>query len=308
MGFDGETAILILYLKMRKRIAFIINPRSGINSKKDLPSLIEKTLDKNLYEASVFYTQRAGHATEISKDLLTKGFDVIVAVGGDGTVNEIAKILIHSNAALGIIPGGSGNGLARHLDISLDAEKAIRILNENYSIQMDTASMNNSPFFVTSGVGFDAHIGHQFSKRKKRGFGTYVRVTLSEFLFYKSKSYQISAPFGELETKAFLVTIGNTAQYGNNAFICPYADVQDGLLDISIIRPFPKIFALDLGRRLFNRTINRSRYATTFTSASIRIEREEEGPVHIDGEPVMMGKELDIKINPASLKVMVMRK
>lgn len=287
------------------KIAFIINPIAGGKSKRDIPGLINDKLDKNTFSPEVFFTERRGHGAEIARELLRKGINKLVAVGGDGTVNEVASALVHTEGVLGIVPFGSGNGLARHLKIPMDPVKAIDILNKDHSIKMDTGLMNEVPFFCTSGVGFDAYIGKMFALKLKRGFNTYIKTTIYEFLHYKSHHYKLTFPDREIDTNAFLITIGNISQYGNNAFICPYADVQDGLLDISIISPFPKFFALDMGRRLFNRTIDKSRYTRVFTASELKIRRKEPGPVHIDGEPFEMGEELILRIAPASLNVLI---
>lgn len=290
---------------MAEKVAFIINPASGRNSKKNIPDLIRKHMDASRFSPELYYTERRDHATVLASRLLQEGTSLIVAVGGDGTVNEVAKALMHTEGVLGIIPAGSGNGLARHLNIPLDPVNAIEVLNKRYSIKMDVGTMNNCPFFCTSGVGFDAWVGKLFAQKTKRGFQTYVQTTMMEFFHYKAHHYKISYSNEMLDTKAFLITVGNTSQYGNNAFICPYADVQDGLFDVSIITPFPKIFAFDLGRRLFNGTIDRSRYTRLFTASELKIRRTSAGPVHIDGEPHEMGEELVFKMMPASLNVMV---
>lgn len=288
-----------------QEIAFIVNPISGGKSKKDIPRLIDERLDATKFSPEIYFTEGRGHGAGIAKELLNKGITKLVAVGGDGTVNEVASTLVHTEGVLGIIPAGSGNGLARHLKIPMDPAKAIDILNKGYSIKMDTGYMNEIPFFCTSGLGFDAYVGKLFALNLKRGFNTYVKTSVYEFFHYKSHNYKLIFPDKVIELNAFLITIGNIAQYGNNAFICPYADVQDGLLDISVITPFPKFFALDMGRRLFNRTIDKSRYTKVFTTSELKIKRKESGPVHIDGEPFEMGEELLLRISPASLNVII---
>lgn len=289
-----------------KKIAFIINPVSGKGSKAHIPGIIEKVLDRSMFEYEICYTERRNHATELAAELSGKGYRAIVAVGGDGTVNEIAKALLFSRSALGIIPFGSGNGLARHLNIPMDHRKAVELLNHDHDILMDSGTLNGIPFFCTSGVGFDAYIGKEFANSKVRGFATYVKTTLRGFIAYKPGFYRISAPFGDIETHAFLITVGNTSQYGNNVYICPYADVQDGMLDVTIIKPFPGLHSIDVVRRLFSKTLEGSKYVTLFKANSLRIFRPEEGPVHVDGEPMEMGKEIDLAVVPASLRAMVL--
>lgn len=288
-----------------QKIAFIVNPISGGKSKKIIPLLIESKLDKNKFSPQIYYTNRRNHGKEITQELLAKGIKKIVAVGGDGTVNEVASALVNTEGVLGIIPFGSGNGLARHLNIPMDISKAMDVINKGYQIKMDSGQMNDISFFCTSGIGFDAFIGEKFAQQSERGFKTYIKTSIYEFFQYKPSSYKLTFPDKIIETDAFLITIGNTSQYGNNAFICPYADVQDGLLDVSIIIPFPKLIALDLGRRLFSKTIDRSRYTKVFQTTELKINRHAPGPVHIDGEPMEMGEEIALKIIPQSLNVIV---
>lgn len=289
---------------MRNGVKFIVNPKSGVKSKKDFPKIVAAHLDKNIF-AEIAYTSHAGHAIQLAEDAVKLGFKYVVAVGGDGTVNETARGVMNTDAVLGIIPRGSGNGLARHLRIPLTMEKAVDFLFRGArEVKMDSAEINGSPFFCTAGVGFDAHIGHAFAMEGTRGFQTYLKTSLREFVSYKPEKYHIKVNGDEMEVRAFLVTVANTSQYGNNACISPEADMQDGLLDVCILKPFPKYAALDIGRRLFNQSMHKSRYMELIKTPEITIRRADEGPAHLDGEPVRMSKELHVKINPLSLNVL----
>ena len=287
------------------KIAFIINPKSGTNKKQNLPDLVLGIIDQTKFEAEFLYTKCAGHATELAKELIEKNYTRIVAAGGDGTVNEVAKALVNTNVALGILPCGSGNGLARFLNIPMKMKDAINLQNVGSVMDMDYGTINDNPFFCTCGVGFDAHIGNKFAQSETRGFFTYIKETIGAFFHYKPKKYKIKIDGEKLKTKAFLVTVANAGQYGNDAYIAPQADITDGLLDLCILSPFPVHKAFHLGYRLFNRTMHQCSYITVRKGQSITIKRKKKGEVHLDGEPAIMGKKLKIKIVEKGLKVII---
>ena len=287
------------------KIAFIINPYSGTGKKEDLPDLIRSGLDLRLYNPEIVYTKFRGHGTELAKEFVEKGFHAVVAVGGDGTVNEVASSLIHTNTALGIIPCGSGNGLARHLEIPLGSKEAIELINNARITEIDYGTANDIIFFCTCGVGFDAHIGHQFAQSKTRGFFTYLKSILWEFATYRAKKYKFKTNDIKFKKKAFLVTFANAAQYGNNAFIAPMADIQDGFLDVCILEPFPAFKAVDIGLKLFNKRIEKSRYVEILRTNEVRIKRKNSDVFHFDGEPCIMDKKIVVKSHQKGLKVAV---
>lgn len=289
----------------KEKIAFIINPKSGTQQKLTLPQLIEKKIDTDRFEAEYFFTKCAGHATELSKQFVDLKYDRVIAVGGDGTVNEVAKALVDTSTALGIIPVGSGNGLARFLKIPLRTEEAIELQNYGTSLSIDYGRINSEPFFCTCGVGFDAYIGNVFAHSSHRGFFTYVKETFFEYTHYKPKKYTIKIDGEKIKTRAFLVTVANAGQYGNDAYIAPQADIRDGMLDLCIMNPFPNHKALELGFRLFNRSIDQSEYIRTIKGQVITIKRSKKGEVHLDGEPAIMGKKLKINIIEKGLRVIV---
>lgn len=290
----------------KEKILFLINPISGTKKKDNLPDRILKLIDKSRYEAEIHITRFRGDATEVVPIKMAEGYRRFVAVGGDGTVNEIAKALVDSEGILGIIPLGSGNGLARHLRIPLNIDKAMKLINEGKVDSIDYGRINNEPFFCTCGVGFDAHIGNEFAKNKGRGFLTYIKVTISDFFKYKPKKYRIKIDKElKLKSRAFLITAANASQYGNNAYIAPTADIQDGKLDICILSPFRLYRAPGLGIRVFTKRINKSSLMNTIQATEIVLKRKKAGVVHFDGEPSEMGKKIKIKIFPRGLKVMI---
>ncbi len=292
-------------MNTREDIAFIINPHSGNGKQKNLKELINNNIDQSLYNAEIVLTQYPGHAKELAAEFVQKNFHKIVAVGGDGTMNEVASALINTSVIFGILPIGSGNGLARHLKIPMKIKDAIQLINNCQIVKIDYGTINDIPFFCTCGVGFDAKIGHQFAQSDKRGFITYFKSTISTFLSYKPKKYRLKYNDVKIKTKAFLITFANAAQYGNNAFIAPKADIHDGLLDVNILTPFPIRKALGLGFRLFNKQIHQSRYIETFKTDQITLKRKKKGEVHYDGEPAILGKKIKIKSHKQGLKVMI---
>lgn len=289
----------------KEKILFIVNPISGAKSKALIPDLIKKNIDSGKYSFDIENTQRPRHAEEISKEGMNSGYKKIVAIGGDGTINEIARTLINTDTHLGIIPSGSGNGLARHLRIPLNPTKAIEAINRSKIEKIDYGTVNEKAFFCTAGVGFDAHVGRLFAESKTRGLNAYIKTTLSEFRKYSPEVYDITVGNETVSKEAFLITFANSAQYGNNAFISPNADIKDGLLDICILRPFPKYKILQLGRRLFKGTMDKSRFLEIMKAKEVIVERKSEGPIHLDGEPSFMGKELNVKLFSKGLSVIV---
>jgi diacylglycerol kinase (ATP) len=291
---------------MKKKITVIVNPISGTKDKSVVKRLIEEKLDKNKYDVCLVETQYAGHAEKIAAEERDKGTDMVIAVGGDGTVNEVGRALVNSQTAMGIIPCGSGNGLARHLRIPMNVEKAIDIINKGDDLLIDYGKINNLPFFCTCGVGFDAHISMEFAKRGTRGLLTYIKTTVSEFFKYKPKDYILKiGENSEIHCRSFLITVANASQYGNNAFIAPKALITDGLLDVIILSPFPIYLVPGLAVRLFTKAMEGSAHITKFSCEHISIHREESGSVHFDGEPYDMGKDIDIEICKRGLKVLI---
>ncbi len=293
---------------MRKKIAFIINPISGTIRKESLPDLIRQELNAELFETEIVFTEYRGHGTILAKSLIEQKFDYIVAVGGDGTVNEIAQALTHTNCSLGIIPIGSGNGLARHLGIPMNTRKAIQQLNQSEPIFIDYGIVNGKPFFCTCGTGFDAYVSTEFAKGHRRGIMSYIEKIITGYFSYKSQNYHILGNGIDLQTKAFVLTFANASQWGNNAYIAPQASVQDGKLDISIMSNFPIIAIPTLALQLFTKTIDKDLFMTTLRSDEITLTRDESGPFHYDGEPYEEGKEISIKTIPDGLKVLVKKR
>ncbi|OKZ06194.1 diacylglycerol/lipid kinase family protein [Bacteroides stercorirosoris] len=291
----------------KKKISFIINPKSGTQSKEQILHLLDEKLDQTKYAKEVVYTEYAGHAVEIAAQKAKEGVHAVVAIGGDGTINEIARSLVHTKTALGIIPCGSGNGLARHLQISMEPKKAIEIINEGIMDVIDYGKINDVPFFCTCGVGFDAFVSLKFAKAGRRGPLTYLEKTLLESLKYQPETYELETEDGTLKYKAFLIACGNASQYGNNAYIAPQATLTDGLLDVTILEPFTVLDVPALSFQLFNKTIDQNSRIKTFRCQTLRIHRTKPGVVHFDGDPMMMGENIDVKVIKEGLQVIIPR-
>lgn len=290
---------------MNKKILFIVNPISGTGSKSSIVSAIDKYLDKSLFDYEVKYTEYAGHAAELAAQAADKHVDIIVAVGGDGTVNEVARAVIHTDSALGILPCGSGNGLARHLHIPFNVKNALHILNQCCVTGLDYGRINEYPFFCTCGMGFDAFVSMKFAESRKRGFISYIDKTLREGIKYKPETYIIEDENGIEMHKAFLIACANASQYGNNAYIAPHASMDDGLMDVIIMEPFNPIEAPQIILQLFNKTLPSNSHIKQFQARKIKIVRPCEGAIHCDGEPIMLGKELNIELISDSFKVVI---
>lgn len=290
---------------MKRKAVFIINLKSGTSDKAAIPDIIASTLDRDKFDYEIAITQYAGHASEIAEKAKNNGVDVVVAVGGDGTVNEVARAIVHSNTALGIIPCGSGNGLARHLLIPINARKAIEIINTCEIRDLDYGIINNYPFFCTCGMGFDAFVSMKFAEAGKRGPITYVENVLREGLKYKPETYTIQDENGTTQHKAFLISCANASQYGNNAYIAPQASMSDGLMDVVIMEPFDVLEASQVSFDMFNKTLDKNSKIKSFRCKKLHISRSKPGVIHYDGDPVMTGADIDVHLEEKGIKMII---
>lgn len=289
----------------KKPLLAIINPISGTSRKEYIPEILDKIIDKRLFDLSIRFTQYQGHATQLTQEAINNNFYGVVAIGGDGTINEVASALCDSNTALGIIPCGSGNGLARHLGIPVNIEKAIQILNADHVENMDYCTVNEHPFFCTCGVGFDAHVSEKFAQSGKRGPLSYLQNTIVEYLKYRPQKYTIETKNEIVSEEAFLIACGNASQYGNNAYITPRASMRDGLIDVTVIHPFTPLDTAIMSILLFTRHLDQDTNITTYQIPEITIKRNQPGIMHIDGDPVMMDSDLHIKCHKGGIKILL---
>ena len=286
-----------------QHITFIINPISGTQSKHEIPDLIDRMMDKERFECKVCITEYAGHAAELAKACAAQGDDIVVAVGGDGTVNEVARSLVHTKTALGIIPCGSGNGLARHLCRPMDIRKALDIINQAQIVDFDYGVINDLPFFCTCGMGFDAFISLKFAEAGKRGPITYVENVLKEGLKYKPETYEIIDDNGTTKYKAFLIACANASQYGNNAYIAPGATMKDGKMDVIIMEPFDALEAPQIAADLFMKTLGNNSKIKTFRTRKLTIHRQSPGAIHYDGDPIMTNSDIEVHIEHLGIRI-----
>lgn len=286
-----------------KRIMLIVNPISGTGNKKDVPEVVERTLAAEGYSTDVRFTGGRGDATMFASEASDKGYYGVLACGGDGTVNETARALCGSQTVLGILPAGSGNGLARHLGIPMDVELAMEIVCQRNVVPSDYGSVNGVPFFCTFGMGFDAAVSHRFARQNHRGLLSYVRSALSEYVQFRPTTYTISANGKLLTEKAFLVAVCNASQWGNNAYIAPEASLTDGLLDITVVHSGSPIDAAVMGMDIFTGFISKNTMVHCFRAPAAVIYRSEKGEAHVDGEPMMLDEILDVKCHRGALRL-----
>lgn len=278
----------------------IINPKAGTDSKSGLTDLVASRLG---FMPEVAYTTGRGSGGALASRAAADGYRTVIAAGGDGTVNEIASALIDTSTALGIIPCGSGNGLARHLDIPIDPEGAADILAVSHIERCDYGTADGLPFFCTFGVGFDAAVSAKFDKGRRRGRLTYLRDTFSEYLTYHPERYTIHAAGKEISREAFLVAVCNASQYGNNAYIAPSASMTDGLLDVTVVHSGSPLTTALVGVDLLTGFIEHNMLIETFKASEVTIERNSPGPAHLDGEPRNLGSTIEINCHPGALSL-----
>lgn len=290
----------------KKRIVFVVNPISGTNDKQRILNLIARHIDETRFEWEIMKTEYAGHAAVLAQEAVANGVDAVVAVGGDGTINEVARSLTHTHTALGIIPCGSGNGLARHLLIPMHPLGAIEVINKFLTKDLDYGIIDGKPFFCTCGVGFDAFVSYKFAHSGKRGLLSYIENTLHEGIHYEPETYAITVDEDKTYTfKAFLISCANASQYGNNAYIAPHATLSDGLMDVTILEPFHLFEAPQIAYQLFMKSIDRNDNVQTFQCKKLQIRRDTPGVLHFDGDPVMAGKDIEVRIVERGIKMVI---
>lgn len=287
------------------RLCFILNPVSGTNRTQDVPALLTRYATAAGADFEIRLTQHAGHGEELARLAAQEGFRTVVAVGGDGTVNEVARGLLGTPAALGIVPRGSGNGLARHLRIPLNLPGAVRRVCQPTFQRIDAGRINGRWFFCTAGLGFDAHVSKMFARAGTRGLSTYVKVSLREYRRYQPVPIHVHLNNQTLETNCYVLAFANAAQYGNNAYIAPRADIQDGLLDVCLIDALPLTRAVRVGLGLALGTLATSGAAVYHTSCHIRVQASQPLGFHVDGDYVADATEFEVALEPLALEVAV---
>jgi YegS/Rv2252/BmrU family lipid kinase len=292
---------------VKKRIAFIVNPISGKGEKSLLSDRIEAYCTHKGITYTIAETEGPGHASALAEALAEEKHERIAVVGGDGSVNEVARGIIKSGGILSIIPAGSGNGLARHLGIPLQLEASIDTALEGEIIEMDYGLMQGLPFFVTCGIGFDADIAHAFANGTTRGLLGYMREIMAAFPRYQAQEYTLQLPEKTKTSKAFTITVANASQYGNRAVIAAGASVTDGLLDVCVIKNYPKIFGPHIGLRLFLANLHNSSFYRHYNAVRLVIETTNRNKIkgQIDGEPIWLQSPIEISVVARGVRVTI---
>lgn len=292
----------------KKKALLVINPISGTISKEGLAERVRSRLEPCGFEVEVVETTHAGHASQLATEAARLGYYAVLTAGGDGTVNEVASSLIETETALGILPYGSGNGLARHLYVNIDVDHALDVISKDVTQKCDYGTVNGRPFFCTFGLGFDAKVSHEFANASSRGILTYIKSALAEYMKFSPATYEIEASDGHqihsLHVEAFLIAVCNASQYGNNAFIAPGASIRDGLLDIVVLHKGNQINRAIAGAQLFSGRIDHNMLIEKIPARKIKI-RHLPGPAHIDGEPVTSPETIEIECHQAGLKMFI---
>lgn len=286
-----------------KKLLLIVNPVSGTTSKKGVPERIERRLRDAGFDVETEYTTCAGDATRLAHTAVERGFYGVLACGGDGTVNETARALCDTPVALGIVPTGSGNGLARHIAIPVDVDGSLDVVAADHVVSCDYGTVCGRPFFCTFGVGFDAAVSDHFARQHRRGLLTYLQSAAHEFMHYESERYTIEIDGREFSRDAFLVVCCNASQYGNNAFIAPDASIRDGVLDITVVRAGNRLQKAVLGFDMMAGFIAKNALVETVRARHAVITRAGAGPAHIDGEPLTLGSRLEVECHAGSLRI-----
>jgi len=289
----------------KNKVFFVVNKYSGTGFQDALEGKIIDTCAQFNIEATIEYTQHKGHATNLARNAVGHGYARIFAMGGDGTVNEVAQGVVNTSSEMGIIPTGSGNGLARHLHIPLKTATALQLLDKHNVIAMDTLMINNHLSVNVSGIGFDGHVAVKFGKNGKRGLIGYSKLVLKEFLSFKEFPVEVLIDGVLLKRKSFILALANSSQFGNNAKISPFASVCDNLIDVCFIKKVPLSHAVGFAQKMFTGQMNKSAFVETVQGKNISMEFDKPMPYHIDGEAMEPDSKFNISLTPGSLKMIV---
>lgn len=290
--------------KIKKNILFIVNPFAGYHSKAKVPKLINQYISKELFDYQISFTEYSGHAHELAQHAKGQNYDAVVAVGGDGTLNEVASALVYSDVPLGIVPAGSGNGLSMHLGIGRSKKRAlIRIVQFNTKY-IDSGEVNDRFFINMAGVGMDGLVAYKTKLSSKRGFSTYFKGALMESVKYKNRHYKVEVEGKEYDGKFLSVNVANGSMFGYHFTVAPNADESDGLMNAMLIHDAHKIDYFGNAWRFFAKRIHKSHFASSEITTNVKITAYEDSYMHIDGEgyPIEAG-EFEFKIMPSSLKI-----
>lgn len=292
----------------RRSVLFIVNPFSGVGQKRTFHQTVKRQLNAALFQYDICYTEAPGHARQLAAQGVKDGYDIIVPVGGDGSVNEVAGALIDTDTILGVVPAGSGNGFAMHLGFGRNISRAIAYLNTAQVRTIDSCLLNDRPFVNVAGTGFDAWVAYKTRHSRFRGLMGYMRMAMQETIAYQAKSYTIVLDGKTLKRDCLTVEVANARMFGYNMQIAPLADLDDGLLDVVIIKKVPKWRYFPSMWRFPAGSVHKSRLVEYYRAKKVEIFTEGKYPVHIDGEGFMTQHKLNFTIKPLSLKVLIPQK
>ncbi len=298
---------------MKRKFIYFINPISGTGDKTLLPEIIKKITAKNEISFEILHTNATGEYNYLKEKITTEKITDIIVCGGDGTVNQIANALQGVNVNIGIIPMGSGNGLAYAAKIPKRIDKAMEIIFAGKTEYIDSFYINKKFSCMMSGLGFDAQVAHDFAKQQKRGLLTYIKLSTKNFLLAKTYPFELNIDGKAIHTDAFFISIANSNQFGNNFTIAPQASLHDGLLDIIVVNKMSKLrmtFAilkqLHSGKvRLYEDKKYHRNEIHYFQTKKLTIKNPQLAPLHIDGEPVETAAILEIEIIEKAFKLLM---
>lgn len=288
-----------------QRLLLIVNPISGTKPKDKILPEIEAVISGGGYEVDTVMTSCRGDGYRLARQAISSGCDAVVAVGGDGTVNEVASAMCDTDVAMGIIPCGSGNGLARHIGLPSDPIESAKVIQPGNARDCDYCSANDNKFFCTFGTGFDGAVTKRYSEQGNRGLSTYLKSAVSVFSNYTPRRYRITIGDNSVEQTAFLVACCNASQYGNNAYIAPEASIRDGLIDVVIFKEASHIETLLAGVDMLTGMLSYNRMVDIIRAPSLRIECEEACAAHVDGEPVEIERDITVRCHHKGLKLFI---
>ena len=289
----------------KQKIRFIVNPISGKSRRNDLPEQVERILNADRFEHDIKVSEYAGHARVLAQEAIDLGYDIIAAVGGDGTINEVGTALIGTDIALAVIPCGSGNGLSRCLNIPLDLVKALELINRRATCLIDTVTVNDVPFISIGGTGYDAQVADDYAHDTRHGFNTYLHYILKNYFTLGEQEYTLQLADRSFTTKAFFISFANSNQMGYDVPISPKASLWDGKVDLCIVRKPNPLELPIVGSFFLSSHMDKSPKVDILQVPEATIIRPEATVVNIDGESKQFEKDLLIKVNPLSLHVIV---
>lgn len=288
---------------MSRKIRIIINPNSGTSFSESIKDDFTLLIEREGFVCDIKLTAAPTHAYDLSREAAEQNFYAVIAVGGDGTLNETAAALVNTTTLLGIIPTGSGNGFARHIGMSLNVEKAVMQIMEAKPLAIDVCYVNKKAFFNVAGIGFDALVAHDFSLKPDRGFISYLGSALKFWLTINNTRYKLKLDGHKVITSALMISFANGSQFGNNATIAPEASLTDGYMQVCVLKKFPIYRAPKLAYRLFSGNIPNSRYLKIFRVKKVTVHRTRK-KIHLDGEPFTLSKKLKVEVVPNALNIL----